>query len=826
MVTLEKISLQGFKSFKRQVSIPFPPGFSLITGPNGCGKSNICDAITFVIGKASSRVLRAKKAQDLIFHGGKNKPGSDFARVCLYFDNSNNELPFKEKTVTISRRLNKKGVSTYRLNGKIVTRQQILDALVQVGIHPNGHNIIHQGDVNQIIEMDPVERREIIDEISGILEYNEKKEKAMQDLKKIEERVREAELILQEKQTIVEKLKQERDTALRYKQLSSDLEKIRKSILWKEYHKSEKNIEEINKKLEEKTKEMQEVEAKIKEYDKKIAEEEKRLEELTSKILKTSAQVKVAEKIASLKSELEIKKEKIEYNRREIDRLNLMIEKLGSLDAKASPAVRAVLGMDGVEGMVGDLITVPAEYRIAVEIAASGHLTDIVVDKASNAIKCIKYLKQNKIGRVRFLPLDKIKPPPKKPLPSGAIGWLSELIHHEPKYTPAIDYIFSTTAAVKDIDRAKAIFEKQRARLVTLEGDLIDPSGVITGGFYKKPASYNVKKYIEEKKRIEKETEKLEEEVAAITKELEIFSSKEKPTKTINIERERAKSDESLKRMKEERKEFYERLLVLQQETGKLSIQKARFEARFDDLRIQWERSKEGKETNPEELKPFIDFETPTLKNKERETILEIESLGPVNMKAIEDFEEIKTEFENFREKVDKIVEEKNSIEDTIRDIEEKRIEVFMHTLNEISKHFREVYKGLTGGEARLSLEVPNDLESGLVIQVQPEGKKLFHIDSMSGGEKTLTAFAFLFAIQRYKPSPFYLLDEADAALDKVNTKRVAELIKRHSKFAQFIVISHNDALIREADRVYGISMEDGESKIIAIELPKNQENN
>ena len=157
---------------------------------------------------------------------------------------------------------------------------------------------------------------------------------------------------------------------------------------------------------------------------------------------------------------------------------------------------------------------------------------------------------------------------------------------------------------------------------------------------------------------------------------------------------------------------------------------------------------------------------------------------------------------------------------DTVNRIEEKRKETFMHTMNSISKHFKEVYSELTNGEAELELE-NGDIESGLLIKAQPPGKKLLHIDSMSGGEKTLTAFAFLFAIQRHKPTPFYIFDEADAALDKINTKRITDLIKKQSKLAQFIVISHNDILVREADQIYGVSMEDGESKIIGIELPE-----
>ena len=87
-----------------------------------------------------------------------------------------------------------------------------------------------------------------------------------------------------------------------------------------------------------------------------------------------------------------------------------------------------------------------------------------------------------------------------------------------------------------------------------------------------------------------------------------------------------------------------------------------------------------------------------------------------------------------------------------------------------------------------------------------------------------MTSFAFLFAIQKHKPTPFYILDEADATLDKTNTKRVVNLIRNHSGGAQFLVISHNDQMISGADQVYGVSMEDGESKIIAVKLPKDSE--
>ena len=129
----------------------------------------------------------------------------------------------------------------------------------------------------------------------------------------------------------------------------------------------------------------------------------------------------------------------------------------------------------------------------------------------------------------------------------------------------------------------------------------------------------------------------------------------------------------------------------------------------------------------------------------------------------------------------DKIVEEKNSIQKTITEIESKKRDVFTLTMDKIGKHFKQIYSELTSGEADLQLESMGDMDSGLLIYASPPGKKLLNIDSMSTGEKTLTAFAFLFAIQNHKPAPFYVLDEADAALDKANTKRIAELVKKHN---------------------------------------------
>jgi chromosome segregation protein len=822
MVKIEKLVMQGFKSFQRKVSVPFPTGFSVVTGPNGSGKSNILDSICFVLGKTSAKTLRAKKSENLIFHGSRKKKGSDFASVALHFDNRDRALPVKEDVATISRKLNKKGVSTYRLNGRVVTRQQILDVFSQAHIHPDGHNIIRQGDVNRIVEMDAVERRGMIDEISGIMEYDEKKEKAGKELERIEEKLREAGLLLREKGSIMGKMKSDYEAALSYQKLQKEFEAVGTALVMKSFSDAEGSLDDVKRRLEEKEKESGKLEKEIEKYDAEYAEEEKKLESLTKELMKASSQIEVTKRLARLQADVRIIRERMESNRAQVERLQGMVERLSSMDRRASPAVKAVSGFKGVRGTLSELIRMPGEYGVAIEVAAGSHLADVVVDTTSNAVMCVKHLKKDRIGRARFLPLDKIKLYAKKPLPPGAIGWLSDLVKYEARFKPAVEYVLGTTVCVKDIDKAKGIAKTYRVRIVTLDGDLVEASGAITGGYYrKKSMASDVNKYIDEKKRLARENEELEKRLKDMNEDMEILAEKEKGTKSFSLEKDRMRFDERMGRIREKRKDAYEKRLVIQQELNKLNISRARIEARFDNANLQLKEMDKKKGVARKELKELLGLKVSSLKEKERNITDKINMLGAINMKALEEFGSIKESFDEFKEKVDKIAEEKGVIEDTINEIEGKRKGTFTATLKEIAKHFRDIYSELTGGEAEMNLEVPDNIESGLAIRASPSGKRLLHIDSLSGGEKTLTAFAFLFAIQRHKPSPFYVLDEADATLDKANTKRVVDLIKKQAQGSQFIIISHNDQLIKEADQVYGISMLDGESKMMGLKLPK-----
>ncbi|MBN1896698.1 MAG: AAA family ATPase [Candidatus Aenigmarchaeota archaeon] len=824
MVRIEKISMEGFKSFKRKVSIPFPQGFSVVTGPNGSGKTNIADAIYFVLGSGGSRFLRAKKAHELIFQGNAKKKASDYAKVTMHLDNRDRVLPLDDDSVSVSRRVNKAGVSTYRLSGRIATKQEVIDTLVQASISLDGHNMIQQGDVTRIVEMGPVDRRKVLDEIAGISDYDEKKEKALKELEKVADKVREAEIVMEQKDELMQKIKSERDAALEYRKLQNTLKLVVGASILKNLRTLEKKLDKTEDGADNKEEEIGKVSAEIRDVDKSITEKEAEMDSISEKVIKASSLLEEAGRISELRSRIEMKHERIKMNDSEIQRISDMIEKVSSIIRRESPAVNAVQEMKGVEGTFADLVMVPPNYKVAVEVAAGGHLSDVVVDTATNAASCINFLKSGKIGRARFLPIDKIASSAKADLPKGAIGWLSDLVHHDPKFTTIVNFVLGSTVCARDIETAREIVERSgRYRIVTLDGDIIEKSGAMTGGFYKKGGGspVNISNFIESRKELERENDTLRIELRELKKELESVRGKDENIESVSrLEERRLSLSRDIERLRDKKDNLFEKRSSIQQEAGKAGIRQARYEAGIETARLDWERYK-NMEKDIEES-GLMANSVSELDDKKYSINRKLDEMGPVNMKSIEEFETFREDFEEFRDKVMKVMEEKKSIEKTIEDIETKKLTVFTVTMNNISVHFREAYSELTGGEADLRLAADGDMDSGLMIYASPPGKRLLNIDAMSAGEKTLTAFAFLFAIQNHKPAPFYVFDESDSSLDKSNTKRVVELIKRHSKLAQFILISHNDQLIKEADQVYGVSMEHGESKIIGIQLPNN----
>jgi chromosome segregation protein len=830
MITkINKISLQGFKSFRKRVSIPLFSGFNIFCGPNGVGKSNILDAVTFVLGGTSTKNLRAGRLNELIYHGNGNVPSSDYASVTLWLDNVNKTFPFEEPEIAVKRKINNKGMSIFKINGKTTTREKITELLSAARIHSEGYNIIMQGDVSQVIEMTPQERRGIIDEISGIAQYNEKKEKAQKNLDTVSEKLKEVEIILTERLDRLQELETDRNTALKYKELREKLELLEASLAYKKYQTELEKFNNMEEEIKNSETEILNLEEEIKKIDKTIEEKQKRKEEIKETIFVRTRETGIREEIDDIKNKILRNKDKIESDQREIERINSMIDKLNTLQERRpevfSRGVKAILDLkrDNVLGTISDLIKVPNEYSTAIEVAGGYKLQNLVVKDTKTAVECINYLKNEKIGRATFLPLNKIKPKKlkdrnllKKP---GVVGLITDLIKFDSKYAPAIQFIFGDTLIVENLGVARQI-GIGNIRMVTLDGDLVERSGAMVGGYYRKKeeitggAGIDIEQYENNKRELEEEINFLRIEIGRLNDKLdELQKTKEAESKqVVDLDEELTGIDGELSEIAAKRKELYDNRLELTGKINRFKINSARKEAELNSLKLEVDKYKKTE---------YIDEKPQTLEFQIQQAISVLNSLGLVNMKAIEEYDAFKGEFDELKRKYDKIMEEKQAIVDMIEKIEGKRKEVFYECLRSIDKNFREVFKEMANGTASIELENPLDIESGLLIQANPTGKNILNIDAMSGGEKALTALAFLFAVQKYKPAPFYVLDEVDASLDKVNTKRLVEMIKKFSNNEQFIVITHNDYTIKQGDRVYGVSMEGGESKILGLELPQ-----
>lgn len=228
MPYVKKIELKGFKTFGKATSIFLDKNFTVITGPNGSGKTNIMDAVLFGLGELSARRLRAENFSKLIFHGvpDANIEKAKKAKVIIQFDNTDHRIPVDTNTVTVSREVNRTGQSIYRLNGRRISRTNLLDLLSMAGISSTGHNIVLQGTITRMAEISPVERRKFLDDMVGIAQYDAEKADAEEKLRIAEISIRTAMGRVDEVQKRVDDLERERNQLLRHNYIQSEIKRL------------------------------------------------------------------------------------------------------------------------------------------------------------------------------------------------------------------------------------------------------------------------------------------------------------------------------------------------------------------------------------------------------------------------------------------------------------------------------------------------------------------------------------------------------------------------------------------------------------------------
>jgi chromosome segregation protein len=310
---LRRVEILGFKSFGRKTLLEFPEGISAIVGPNGSGKSNVIDAICFGLGYPS-RNLRAANAQELI-HSGKAKP--PHAKVSLSFHDG-------ETGFEVDRKVDRSGKSVYRLDAKTVRRDGLHDKLGKHSIPKDGYNIVMQNDVMRFIEVKPKERREILDQISGISGYEEKKKKSLEELGVVERRISDTNLILSEKKGYLEEIGRDREMAMKYQGMQEELKKSRSVYYYSSLYQLDDEGGEIEKRMDALGKEKEIRITELARIDEEIDGIEQSLDRITKDIVESSGgeSGQIKGEMGALKSGIEKRQEEIQFLRGEIDRLD------------------------------------------------------------------------------------------------------------------------------------------------------------------------------------------------------------------------------------------------------------------------------------------------------------------------------------------------------------------------------------------------------------------------------------------------------------------------------------------------------------------------
>ena len=325
---LKEVVLENFKSFGKKTRVPFLQGFTAITGPNASGKSNISDAVLFVLGPKSSKVVRAGKLTDLIFNGGNGRKNPGYCKVSLVFDNSDRTIPLDSNEVTLTRLVKyannpENYYSYFYVNGKTSSLTEFENLLAHAHISADGYNFVQQGHINAITSMSNLERRRILDDIAGITKFDSDIEKADRKGEEVEQNMERIGIILKEIKGHLKSLERDRGGALKYKELKDKLMTRKYQLCIRRKNSIENEIENLKKQINEYTKEKADFEKKLGEIKNEYENVERVFGEIEDKIADKGGEEakKIKEEIDEMRTTLVRATEGINYSKDEVKRL-------------------------------------------------------------------------------------------------------------------------------------------------------------------------------------------------------------------------------------------------------------------------------------------------------------------------------------------------------------------------------------------------------------------------------------------------------------------------------------------------------------------------
>ncbi len=950
---LKRIEMQGFKSFADRTIIDFDHNMTGVVGPNGCGKSNIADAIRWVLGEQSVRSLRGEKMTDVIFSGSERRKAQNFAEVTLVFDNTQHYLNSESEEIEVTRRIyNTDQDAEYLIDHHPVRLKDIIDLILDSGLGKDSLSMISQGNINAFAEARPYDRRAIFEEAAGVAKYKKRKIESLNRLERTKDNLDRTYDLLSELEKQVSPLKRQARKAEIYREKKAQLEEIEIAVLVDEITLLKTQVDELKKSsydletkitLDQATIQVHEnnnVQAKeeLREIEKELNAKQERLMKVLDEIrVLDTRKVEIDEKrryaievgdektrLANTRSMLEEAKIEYEDRKSRYDELEADIElsnneledivyKLAESSIKKDEAQNTIrrlenrkellenllrdpfasLGQNGVKaimtnkdsfygvmGVVGQELHAMKGYEEAINTALAGAVYNIVTKDEASARKAIEFLKRNRAGRATFLPCSVMRV---RTLSTnqeliaerteGYIGKACDFVTCASEYDIIKQALLSNVLVTDTLQAANELSRllDHNVKIVTLDGDVINRGGSMTGGkmknatsivtaqseldtiikdidSYRASAEIALKAYHELVRKKENLESVIIEKRITLAKLEPVVQVKRSKYEKLKNEIEMIDPDNmgnsidiaddiinELNKAYSLRDNLNSDIKLLTNERNKLNNDIDRKDQQIRQIRRTLEEAREKEKvlisqsaalstkldtdikrlaseyemTYENAIENVKDVPLENAKDEVKRLRHEIEALGNINMDAPEQYTEVNDRYEFTKKNYDDLLASRDKILNAISEMDEIMKEQFKEMFDKINDELPETFKALFGGgKAKLILEDPEDLlNTGIDIDVQPPGKSVRSIRLFSGGEKTLIAICVLFTILKVRPVPLVLFDEVEAALDQANVERFAKYVKNYSDDTQFIVITHRPGTMVQCDVLYGVTM-------------------
>tara|TARA_Y100000768_G_scaffold77175_1_gene54614 strand:- start:571 stop:3039 length:2469 start_codon:yes stop_codon:yes gene_type:complete len=811
---LNSIKLSGFKSFVDPTSVTFPSSMSCIVGPNGCGKSNVIDAVRWVLGESSAKNLRSDSMTDVVFNGSSSRKPVSKASVELFFDNKEGRIGGEFSSyseISVRRSLELDGQSNYYLNGTSCRKKDITDVFLGTGLGPRSYAIIEQGMISQLVSAKPEEMRGYIEEVAGISRYLERKKETESRIKRTKENLSRLEDLREEISRLLFKLQRQAKAAEKYHELRKDETLAQLMLLGSKWR-------DVSLILEAKEKEVKEQELKVEKINlEKNTSDGEVIKLRAHQIELQTALDKVQQEfysfgadISRTEQEISLKKERSKEINEKISTNSMLIESrtkdLEGLDNEKSKDMQELTAIENELNSLKEGKDQETNTAEAQKIEGSWLLfitqTKNILSSFSEIISNIK----TKVSKNESIEEDVIKIESLK-------DELNQLESEPVKLTKLTqDFLINSSEGAKQ-ERINLIDKTDKYTSLQSKVASLNAENSLLTDKVKDLKSENID--------LLKESDELKEPINKIQQKLD------------NLLSDRLKVEDNLLHSRRAIEECNASIHKIERE--KIEKEQAAITLRelLENLRLERQASKIEQSNIEEQVKELkgdlskIKSELDDNKSVEDYSSdlgsieVKISRLGAINLAAMEEYDQESKRKELLDGQHDELVEALETLERAITKIDKETRTTFKDTFDKLNKSLSQSFPKLFGGgHAELVMLGDDLLTCGIGISARPPGKKNASVSQLSGGEKALTAIATVFAFFELNPAPFCLLDEVDAPLDDLNTMRFIDLVDEMSQRVQFVYITHNKISMEKSKHLMGVTMQEpGVSRMVAVDV-------